>query len=229
MLAGASRTRPDSAFDAEDIYCLFYTSGTTGRPKGVMLSHRAILQVAYNLKLETGPFSPGEKILLMQPMSHGAGFFVLPYWFAGGTCVIMPDFDASRGDPARGAHGIETIKLVPTMLQRILRLPGHRASAAAETAADDLRREPDADRGAARTRFRVFGDEKLVQIYGQSEAPVTMTVLHADQHRADTLHPERLASAGRPWTTVEIRVGGRTQARRADRRAGRSADARARR
>jgi long-chain acyl-CoA synthetase len=52
----------------------------------------------------------------------------------------------------------------------------------------------------------VFGEGKLVQIYGQSECPVTLTVLHANEHRLDQAHAERLSSAGRAWATVEIRI-----------------------
>ena len=57
-----------------------------------------------------------------------------------------------------------------------------------------------------RQAIEVFGPEKLVQIYGQSECPVTLTILTADEHRLDNPHPERLTSAGRPWTGVQVRI-----------------------
>jgi long-chain acyl-CoA synthetase len=57
-----------------------------------------------------------------------------------------------------------------------------------------------------RRAIEVFGPGKLVQIYGQSECPVTLTVLPADEHRLDNPHPERLTSAGRAWTTVQVRI-----------------------
>lgn len=196
---------PGIRFDPEHLYCLFYTSGTTGRPKGVMLSHRAILQVSYNLCMETGPWEIGEKILLMQPMSHGAGFFVLPYVFKGGTCVIMPQFDPAEVLRLAAEHSIETIKLIPTMLQRILRVPGVEQAKlprlrAMIYGASPMPNEP------LRRAIEVFGPEKLVQIYGQSECPVTLTILPANEHRLDNPHPERLTSAGRAWTSVEVRI-----------------------
>ncbi len=205
FLAKGEAQAPGIAFDQEHTYCLFYTSGTTGRPKGVMLSHRAILQVSYNLSMETGPWETGEKILLMQPMSHGAGFFVLPYVFKGGTCVIMPQFDAAEVLRLAALHGIETIKLIPTMLQRVLRVPDLEKMKlpklrAVIYGASPMPNEP------LRRAIEVFGPGKLIQIYGQSECPVTLTILPADEHRLDNPHPERLTSAGRAWTGVEIRI-----------------------
>ena len=205
LLGEGGAQAPGVRFDAEHLYCLFYTSGTTGRPKGVMLSHRAILQVSYNLSMETGPWATGEKILLMQPLSHGAGFFVLPYVFKGGACVIMPKFDAAEVLRLAALHRIETIKLIPTMLQRMLRVPGVESARlphlrAMIYGASPMPHEP------LRRAIEVFGPGKLIQIYGQSECPATLTILPADEHRLDNPHPERLTSAGRAWTGVEIRI-----------------------
>jgi acyl-CoA synthetase (AMP-forming)/AMP-acid ligase II len=205
FLAKGGPQAPGVRFDPEHIYCLFYTSGTTGRPKGVMLSHRAILHVSYGLCMETGPWETGEKILLMQPMSHGAGFFVLPYVLKGGACVIMPQFDPAEVLRLAAEHRIETIKLIPTMLQRIVRVPGVEKVRLPQLramiyGASPMPNEP------LRRAIEIFGPGKLVQIYGQSECPVTLTILPADEHRLDNPHPERLTSAGRPWTNVEIRI-----------------------
>ena len=205
FMARGAASAPGVQFDAEQIYCLFYTSGTTGRPKGVMLSHRAILQVSYNLCMETGPWQTGEKILLMQPMSHGAGFFALPYVFKGGTCVIMAQFDPAEVLRLAALYEIETIKLIPTMLQRILRVPEVEKVRlphlrALIYGASPMPNEP------LRRAIEVFGPGKLIQIYGQSECPVTLTILPAHEHRLDNPHPERLSAAGRAWTGVEIRI-----------------------
>jgi long-chain acyl-CoA synthetase len=195
-------------FDSEQIYCLFYTSGTTGRPKGVMLSHRAILHVAFNLLMDVGPSQIGEKILLIQPMSHGAGFFVLPWLMRGGTSIIMRDFDPAQVLRLMKELAIETVKLIPTMIQRILQVDG-----AFPIHLPHLRR---LIYGASPMPTPVLRDAiskfglTLVQIYGQSEAPVTISTLSIADHDPDGAHPNRLASAGVPFTTVDIGIIGDT-------------------
>lgn len=203
-LAQASDADVDAGCDPEDLYCLFYTSGTTGQPKGVMLSHHSILHVSYNLLMEIGPREPGEKILLMQPMSHGAGFFVLPWFMRGGASVIMRHFEPEEVLRLTSELEIETVKLVPTMLQRILKL-----DAAGTQPMPKLRYfvygASPMPAEVTRKAIARFG-MRFVQIYGQSEAPVTLSILRNDDHEPDSAHAGRLASAGMPFETVEMRI-----------------------
>lgn len=176
-----------------------YTSGTTGRPKGVVLSHGSLAQVAFNIMIELGPIRAGKSILLPQPLSHGAGFFVLPYLLAGGTVHIMSGFDPEEAMAIGRREDVNTLKLVPAMLADVVSETDGPSPfdtiiyGAAPIAASQLDQALD--------RFGPI----LVQIYGQSEAPVTLTVLHKEDHVHDD---GRAASAGRVWRTVDARVVG---------------------
>lgn len=204
LLANASPHPVNAQINSEDLYCLFYTSGTTGKPKGVMLSHRSILHVSFNLLMDVGPQTAAEKILLMQPMSHGAGFFALPWMMKGGCAIIMRQFDPVELLRLVRHHRIETVKLIPTMLQRVLRVPDIRQ--------DDYPWLRQIIYGASPMPIEALKDainkfgSKLVQIYGQSEAPVTIGVLELEDHDPDGPNAERLGSAGRPWETIELKI-----------------------
>jgi fatty-acyl-CoA synthase len=173
-----------------------YTSGTTGRPKGVVLTHHALAHTAFNLMLETGPYSEKESILLPQPLSHGAGYFAIAYIASGAAVHVVSGFDPDEICSRGRSENIQTIKLVPTMLKRLLE--SHKPSPFSKIIY-----------GASPIPPAVLEDaldhygRSLVQIYGQSEAPATITILGQGDHATGG---ERLASAGRPWRSVEVKI-----------------------
>jgi acyl-CoA synthetase (AMP-forming)/AMP-acid ligase II len=202
LLRDAPETPPGADPAPEDLYCLFYTSGTTGSPKGVMLTHRAFFAVAFNLLIEFGPVRAGERILLPQPLSHGAGFFLPAWLMSGGTAVVMPQYEPGLMLELAESHGVETIKVVPTMLLQLL------ASGLGERG--DLPQLRQVIYGASpmpvqplEELLASFGPV-FTQLYGQAEAPMCITVLPREDH----VDGDRrlLASAGRPYRGVEVRV-----------------------
>jgi acyl-CoA synthetase (AMP-forming)/AMP-acid ligase II len=196
LLAGAPTTAAIPARSPSLPAWISYTSGTTGKPKGIILSHGALCSVAFNFGLEVGPITDQSSILLPQPLSHGAGYFLLAYLAAGATAVIMSQFDPERANELARGHGIQTLKLVPTMLSSIVDLgvptPFETIIYGAEPIKSRL-----LDRA-----LELFGP-RLVQVYGQSEAPSTISCLKKHEHAPGA--PERL-SAGRPWRTVQAKI-----------------------
>jgi long-chain acyl-CoA synthetase len=186
---------------------LFYTSGTTGRPKGVVLTHRNLLAMALNYLADVDHATVGDHLLHAAPMSHGSGLYTIPNIAAGATQMIP----ASHGfDVDEMAHIIAYTPHVkffaaPTMVMRLV---------------DSWRGEPE----PVNLKSIIYGGgpmyvadclralecfgARLVQIYGQGEAPMTITVLPASDHidDRDGRRLDRLGSVGRAQTGVEVAV-----------------------
>ncbi|HEY1688270.1 MAG TPA: AMP-binding protein [Solirubrobacteraceae bacterium] len=202
LIASASATPRLRRSDEEGPAWTSYTSGTTGRPKGVVLSHRAVREVAFNLLLELGPKQGGKRIVLTQPLSHGAGYFVLPYLLAGSGVYVMDRYDAEEVFALSRRPEIGTLKVVPAMFPPLF--AAHDA-AGQPLGFDEIVYGASPISGPVLEQAQERFGSIFTQIYGQSEAPVTLTCLHPADHARGGAH---LASAGRPWRTVAIEVRG---------------------
>ena len=137
-----------------------------------------------------------ERILLPQPLSHGAGYFVIAYLASGATVYPMTRWDPDEALWLGARESIHTLKLVPTMLAGLLDSSaesqfGRIIYGASPIALPQLEKALD--------RYGPL----LMQVYGQSEAPMTITCLNELDHSIPGSH---LASAGRPWRSVEVKV-----------------------
>jgi len=206
LIKGSPSGEPTGEITEEDLHTLFYTSGTTGKPKGAMLTQKSWANVAINLVLDYGPMTENDVILNTQPLSHGAGFFVLPYFIRGGTNVLIPEFKPSLVFETIEREKVNVLKLVPSMLYQLME--------ASEKTQYDLSSLHSIIYGGSPIAVprlieavKYFG-KKLVQLYGQGEVPMCITTLSRRDHIIEG--PEevikRLSSAGKPCLNVEVKV-----------------------
>ena len=192
----------------DDLAWLFYTSGTTGRPKGVMLSHRNLLAMTLCYFADVDHAQATDAFVYAAPMSHGAGLYNFAQVLAGARHVVPESrgFDADEFFRLAAAHGDATTFAAPTMVKRLV---DH--AQAAGTPGDAIRTivyggAPMYAADILRS-LDVLGD-RFVQIYGQGESPMTITAL-SRAHLTDRAHPryqQRIASVGVAQSAVEVRI-----------------------
>jgi long-chain acyl-CoA synthetase len=194
----------------DDLAWLFYTSGTTGRPKGAMLTHGNLAFVTASWLADLTPMTGADVTLHAAPLSHGAGFHALATTARGAEHVIptATSFDPADVLELLARHEVTNTWMVPT---QIVMLVDHLGAARPRLPA--LRRvvyggAPFAPRELRRA-VETFGPV-FVQLFGQGETPMTATVLPPEDHAAALSgdRPERLASAGYVRPGMDVRIVG---------------------
>jgi fatty-acyl-CoA synthase len=205
-LAAASTSPPDFRPSPGDDLYQMYTSGTTGRPKGAVLTQRAIVDHLHQLRLAM-PLFPGERQLTVMPLFHAGMAIGLYNAVAGGAeLVIREAFEPEDVVRSMSEEGIAVASLVPAMIQACcVEVPD-----VADRAYDSLRMmvygaSPIAESTLARA-LEVFGCE-FGQGYGMTETASCVTFLLPEDHRrALAGRPDLLLSAGRPVLGTEVRI-----------------------
>jgi acyl-CoA synthetase (AMP-forming)/AMP-acid ligase II len=201
LLAGASSGPCPVEVTEHDIFSVPYTSGATGRPKGVQLAHRGRVLSAYAMAAEHGCYTPGDRAVATTPMFHGAGFLMAltPVWF-GGFVEILPRFDIESlmgtitGIQATSAY------IVPAHFAALFALPE------AKRAQWNMRSMKAAISGTAplpqSVKERIvayFGEGKLYERYGTTETSIATSLGPRDQLR-------KAACVGLPYPATQVRI-----------------------
>jgi acyl-CoA synthetase (AMP-forming)/AMP-acid ligase II len=190
--------------DPEDVLYLFYTSGTTGRPKGVMLSERSIT-FAVETCLNSVRFTAADRYLHSVSLGHRAAIGFLLGTLIGGGCVCLTDFEPDRCLSQLEHERITVTALVPTMINLVLNATDPRAYDLSTWRLLIYGASPMPEQ-LMRQAMRTLG-VGLLQSYGMTEL-TTATMLMPDDHvlEAPTELVRRLKSAGRPVAGVDVRV-----------------------
>jgi len=206
FVAAAPATPPPADVTAADDVYQMYTSGTTGRPKGAVLTHGAL-----SAHLTQASFAlnsvPRERALVVAPMYHAAAALMTfsTVWF-GGSMFIEEDFNPVTAVRALSEQGIGRALLVPAMIQACLVMVPDVAQRKYDALRYIVYGASPISEATLRRAMEVFGCDFL-QGYGMTETTAAVTyLLPADHHRALRDKPELLLSAGRAMVGTEVRV-----------------------
>ncbi len=204
-LIGNSPPVADAGRAGSDLAAVMYTGGTTGFPKGVMLSHESMVANSLAYVAEGATHADG-RALLIAPMFHLAiGALMHAHALVGGTQVIVPAFTPAATLQAIAEHQVTHTLLVPTMVQLATDHP-----AAANYDLSSLRcltyGGSVISEAVLQRAMRRFPNAGFIQAYGMTELSPCATYLSARDHRGESGKPGLLRSAGRATVTTEVRI-----------------------
>tara|TARA_Y100000815_G_scaffold34678_1_gene28813 strand:+ start:2390 stop:3901 length:1512 start_codon:yes stop_codon:yes gene_type:complete len=194
---------------SDDLAWLFYTSGTTGRPKGVCITHGMLTATSLCYPVDVDPVVPDDAAYYAAPMSHGAGLYAPIHVRMGARHICPPSagFDAAELLETAAAQGPLSMFMAPTMVRRLVDA-AKSAGSEGEGIKTIVYGGGPMYRADIEDAVSILGN-RFVQIYGQGECPMAITALPRAEV-GDREHPrwrERLASVGRAQSAVEVMIG----------------------
>jgi acyl-CoA synthetase (AMP-forming)/AMP-acid ligase II len=206
FLSSGSKEEPSIEVNEEDLSDIWYTSGTTGEPKGIMITHRNILTCVQLLLSDVYWITEEDKLLTVGALSHAGSVRVLPFVSRGALNVLHKSFDPMEIFETVEKEEITDISTVPTMLLALMDHPERRnydlsslktiTYAGAPTPVERIKEA-----------VNIFGPI-LDQSFGQAESIITITHLPKHEHivNNDPEREKRLASVGREYPGVQLKV-----------------------
>lgn len=199
LLARAGAVAPEAKVPEWAAFSLSYTSGTTGKPKGVLLPHRSRALTFLAMGVEYGCFGPDDHFLNVTPLYHGAGFaFACGALAFGGAVTIIDKLDGEDYLRRLSSGNYTASFLVPTILHRLFGLPEQTLGASRMNKVKAIISNAAALPQASKERFvELWGDQLLHETYGSTEAGIVTNIRPADQLRKQN-------SCGTPFPLIEI-------------------------
>jgi acyl-CoA synthetase (AMP-forming)/AMP-acid ligase II len=196
---------PPARRSAHDLAWLFYTSGTTGRPKGAMLSHGNLVAMSLSYLADVDTVTADDAALYAAPLSHGAGLYNFVHVRLGARHVVPPSQGLDPGEIFALARALKNVSLfaAPTMVRRLVE-EARKSGATGEGIKTIVYGGGPMYLADIREALSVLGP-RFVQIYGQGESPMTITALGRRWHAATD---PRLGTVGRAQSVVEVRITG---------------------
>lgn len=198
------RSNPPSEFPQVqewETFTIPYTSGTTGRPKGVLVPHRSRILTLYGMGVEYGCFSPDDRFLAFAPICHGAGmvFALAPVYF-GGHAEILPKFDPEHVLERLSQGAMSGVFMVPTHFHGIFDLPeAVRESSRPGGLRTIISNAAPLPQATKEQIVDYFGEGLLHETYGSTEAGIVTNLRPADQLR-------KKQCVGLPFTSTLVKL-----------------------
>jgi len=197
--AGGDATEPAIDLQEDDPFCMTYTGGTTGRPKGVLCSHRARVTTAHTVMVEEA-LDERDVVGVVTPMFHVAALNIMfqPAILAGATVTMLSKWDPAAFREMVRDTGMTANFFVPTQASMVVQDPGFDAAAYRTWRKASFAGAPMPD-WVQKELMDKLPDLRLTQIYGQSEMGVIAVLRH-------WMLPEKLGSVGRESYNTDTRV-----------------------
>ena len=178
-----------------------FTSGSTGAPKGILVTHRAWLIRAVSILTEEMQIVPSSSTMVLGPLSHQAGLFVLPTFLKLGTLVIIDDFDVDKVAAVLRSERISCAQMVPTIMHLVLENPGAREALRTSGLNRLIYGGSPIRRAVLDDALALLPNVEFVQVYGSHEAG-SISSLDGTAHHDPVLRN----SAGRPFLAAQVRI-----------------------